>query len=85
MEGKVEWREVHPISSYLFGKYTKLVPHLLTKHPSHPMFAFQERSYDRLGVLPALVLYTSDQPIDIPETKAMINRVGTLKNYKDLK
>lgn len=85
MEGQVAWREVHPISSYLFGKYTKLVPHLLTKHPSHPMFAFQDRSYDRLGVLPALVLYTADQPIDIPETKAMINRVGILKNYKDLK
>lgn len=84
MEGKVEWREVHPISSYLFGKYTKLVPHLLTKHPSHPMFAFQERSYDRLGVLPALVLYTSDQSIDTPEAKAMINRAGYLKNYEDL-
>ncbi|MFZ2324344.1 MAG: DUF6259 domain-containing protein [Ignavibacteriaceae bacterium] len=85
IEGQVAWREVHPISSYLFGKYTKLVPHLLTKHPSHTMFTFQERSYDQLGVLPALVLYTSDQPIDIPETKAMINRANALKNYKDLK
>lgn len=85
MEGKVDWREVHPVSSYLFGKYTKLIPHLLTKHPSHPMFAFQERSYEHLGVLPALVLYTSDQQIDIPETNAMINRTDALKNYKDLK
>lgn len=85
MEGQVAWREVHPISSYLFGKYTKLVPHLLTKHPSHPMFAFQEKSYNRLGVLPALVLYTSDQLMDIPETKAMINRLAALNNYKDLK
>ena len=85
IEGQVAWREVHPIASYLFGKYTKLVPHLLTKHPSHTMFTFQERSYDQLGVLPALVLYTSDQPIDIPETKAMINRANALKNYKDLK
>jgi len=80
MEGKVEWREVHPVSSYLFGKYSKLVAHLLTKHPSNPLFTFQERSYDRLGVLPALVLYTSDQPIDIPETKAMIDRAESLKN-----
>lgn len=85
MEGQFAWREVHPISAYLFGKFTKLVPHLLTKHPSHPMFAFQERSYQYLGVLPALVLYTSDQLIDIPETKSMINRVKKLKNYKDLK
>jgi hypothetical protein len=85
MEGQVAWREVHPISAYLFGKFTKLVPHLLTKHPSHPMFAFQERSYENLGVLPALVLYTSDQPIDIPETRAMIIRSETLKNFKDLK
>jgi hypothetical protein len=84
MEGKVEWREVHPVSSYLFGKYSKLVAHLLTKHPSNPMFAFQERSYDRLGVLPALVLYTSDQHIDIPQTKAMIHRAETLKNYEEL-
>jgi hypothetical protein len=85
MEGRVAWREVHPISVYLFGKFTKLIPHLLTKHPSHPMFAFQERSYEHLGVLPALVLYTSDQPIDIPETRAMIIRSETLKNFKDLK
>ena len=84
MEGRVEWREVHPISSYLFGKYTKLVPHLLTKHPSHPMFAFQERSYERLGVLPALVLYNSDQPINIKETNLMISRTDTLKSFKDL-
>jgi len=84
MEGQVAWREVHPVSSYCFGKYTKLVPHLLTKHPSHPMFAFQERSYDRLGVLPALVLYTFDQPINIPQTKEMIKRVSNLKPYEDL-
>lgn len=84
MEGQVAWRSVHPISSYLFGKYTRLTAHLLTKHPSHPMFAFQERSYDRLGVVPALVLYTSDQPLNIPETKAMINRASKLKNYEDL-
>lgn len=84
MEGQVAWREVHPISSYLFGKYTKLVPHLLTKHPSHPMFAFQEKSYNRLGVIPAIVLYTSDQPLNTPETKAMIVRAAMLRNYKDL-
>jgi hypothetical protein len=49
------------------------------------MFAFQERLYEHLGVLPALVLYTSDQPIDIPETRAMINRSESIKNFKDLK
>ena len=85
MEGEVEWREVHPISSYLFGKYTKLTAHLLTKHPTNPMFLFQEKSYDKLGVSPALVLYTSDQIIDLPETHKMIKRAEKLKNFKDLK
>ena len=84
MEGQVAWREVHPVSSYLFGKYTRLTAHLLTKHPSHPMFAFQEKSYDKLGVIPALVLYTSDQQLNISETKNMITRASTLKPYKDL-
>lgn len=84
MEGQVSWREVHPISSYLFGKYTRLTAHLLTKHPSHQMFAFQEKSYNRLGVIPSLVLYTSDQPLDIPETRAMITRASLLKNYTEL-
>jgi len=72
------------VSSYLFGKYTRLTAHLLTKHPSHPMFAFQEKSYDKLGVIPALVLYTSDQQLNISETKNMITRASTLKPYKDL-
>lgn len=84
MEGHVPWREVHPISSYLFGKYTRLTAHLLTKHPSHPMFAFQEKSYNRLGVIPSLVLYSNDQPLDVPETKAMITRASLLKNYTEL-
>ncbi len=85
MEGQVAWREVHPVSSYLFGKYTRLTAHLLTKHPSHPMFAFQERSYEKLGVIPALVLYTSDQLINSIETEKMISRAKELKIYKDLK
>lgn len=84
MEGQVAWREVHPISSYLFGKYTRLTAHLLTKHPSHQMFSFQEKSYNRLGVIPSLVLYTSDQSLDIPETRAMITRASFLKNYMEL-
>ena len=52
------WRRVHlPISVYLFKKYTRFTGHLLTRHPGHPDFAFQEAAYDQLGVLPVLACY----------------------------
>ncbi len=78
MEGKVRWRNVHPISTYLFGPYTKFVGHLLTRHPSHGMFALQESSYAKLGVIPVLALYHHDQPIDTPEVRKMIRRAQCL-------
>ncbi len=78
MEGKKEWRKVHPVSSYLFGKYTKLCAHLLTKYPKHPMFKLQENSYKKLNVIPALCLYKNSQKMNIPEVKKMIERANQL-------
>ncbi|MEG8989743.1 DUF6259 domain-containing protein [Ignavibacteria bacterium 4148-Me] len=74
IEGKTNWRFVHPVSTYLFGKYTRYVAHLLTKHPTHPMFKFQENAYKKLNVIPALCLYDYKQKIEIPEVKMMIKR-----------
>ena len=82
MEGKNEWRRVHPVSSYLFGKYTKLSAHLLTKYPKHPKFKLQENSYKKLGVIPALCLYKATQKIDIPEVRKMIERAKRINLKK---
>ncbi len=79
MEGQINWRKAHPISSYLFGKYTRYTAHLLTKHPSHPMFALQEESYAKLNVIPALCLYNNNQALSMPEVKKMIQRGKKLK------
>jgi len=84
MEGKNEWRRVHPVSSYLFGKYTKLSAHLLTKYPKHPKFKPQESSYKKLGVIPALCLYKTTQKIDIPEVRKMIERAKRLKTSETI-
>lgn len=75
MEGQVAWRNIHPVSRYLFGKYTIYTAHLLTKHPSHPMFKLQEKYYSELDVIPALCLYDSSQEIHLPEVHGMISRV----------
>ncbi|NUM73250.1 hypothetical protein HUU40_02700 [candidate division KSB1 bacterium] len=75
MEGQARWREAHPVSTYLFGKYTRFTAHLLTKHPSHPMFKLQEAAYAKLGVIPALCLYDHQQTMDLPEVRKMIARV----------
>jgi hypothetical protein len=72
------WRCVHPISVYLFGKYTRFCGHLLTRHPSHPDFAFQEAAYQQLNVIPVLALYNSGQTIDLPAVKKMIARANKL-------
>jgi hypothetical protein len=73
------WRQAHPISMYLFRRYTRFVAHLLTKHPSDPMFEKQETAYAKLGVIPALCLYESNQPIDIPAVRKMIWRASNLE------
>ncbi len=78
MHTKAKWRAAHPVSSYLFSKYTRLTAHLLTRHPQHPMFRLQESAYARLGVLPALCLYDNGQPMDTPEVRAMIRRANRL-------
>ncbi|MGE5411919.1 MAG: DUF6259 domain-containing protein [Clostridiales bacterium] len=79
IEGKKRWRKVHPVSAYLFGKYTKLTAHLLTKYPTHPLYKLQETSYKKLGIIPALCLYNNKQKIDIPEVHKMIKRAEALK------
>jgi hypothetical protein len=84
LDGQVPWRKAHPVYTYLFGKYTKFAGHLLTKHPSHPMFSFQESAYTKLGVIPVLALYNSEQKMDIPEVHKMIERAKTLTNTKEI-
>ena len=79
MEGHKTWRKIHEISAYFFQKYTKLTGHLLTKHPSHPLFKPQEEAYSQLNVIPTLCLYDNEQEIDIPEVKKMIQRANKLK------
>lgn len=80
IEGRVKWRFIHPVSIYLFNKYTRFVPHLLTRHPSHSMFEFQEKSYEKLGIMPALCLYDADQPINTHAVRNMIARARKLSN-----
>jgi hypothetical protein len=81
LDGEEPWRQVHPVSVHLFGKYTHYIPHLLTKHPSHPAFKFQESAYKELGIIPTLVLYDSEQEMDLPEVWEMIDR-AKMKNDK---
>jgi hypothetical protein len=79
LQGRRQWRKVHPVSVYLFGRYTRFVAHLLTKHPSHPLFRWQERAYAELGVLPALALYDSSQPMDTREVRQMLRRARSIQ------
>lgn len=78
MDDQVPWRKVHPVSSYLFGEFTRFAAHLLTQHPSSPMFKLQEEAYERLNVIPSLSLYGYEQEMDIPETRKMIERAKKL-------
>ena len=78
LDGTAPWRQAHPVSVELFRPYTRFVAHLLTKHPSHPMFRIQEEAYAQLGVLPALCLYNHEQEMDLPETRAMVKRANSL-------
>ncbi len=74
MDEQVPWREVHPVSTTLFKPYSRFAAHLLTKHPSHPLFKYQEESYSALNVIPALCLYDNKQEILSPELEKMIVR-----------
>lgn len=84
MEGKKKWRKVHPVSSYLFSKYTRFTAHLLTKHPGHPMFKLQEASYKELNVIPALCLYDKEQKMDLIEVNAMVRRAKGLEESRNI-
>jgi len=78
MERNVQWRFAHPVSSYLFGPYSRFAAHLLTKHPSSPIFDLQEKAYAKLGVIPALCLYNHHQRMDLPTVRRMIDRANKL-------
>lgn len=78
LELNKRWKKAHPVSMYLFRKYTRFTAHLLTKHPTHPLFKIQEKAYDELGVIPALCLYDKKQKMDIPEVHKMIERARLL-------
>jgi Domain of unknown function (DUF6259) len=79
IDGRVRWRSVHPVSAYLFGKYTRFTAHLLTRHPSHPLFSLQESAYRKLGVIPALCLYNNMQSMNMPAVRSMIRRAKQLR------
>jgi hypothetical protein len=72
------WRRVHPVSARLFGRSTQFAAHLLTKHPSHPLFDRQEQAYAELGVMPALVCYDHTQTLDHPAIHTMLDRARTI-------
>ena len=78
MDGARAWRRIHPVSAYLFGGFTRFVAHLLTRHPSDPLFARQEAAYARLGVVPALCLYDRSQPMHGPAVRKMLSRAKSL-------
>jgi len=78
MELSKRWKKAHPVSMYLFQKYTRFTAHLLTKHPTHPLFKIQEKAYDELNVIPALCLYDNKQKINIPEVHKMLERAKLL-------
>jgi len=82
MEENAQWRNVHPVSTYLFNKYVRFTAHLLTKHPSHPQFKSQESAYKTLGIIPALCLYNHKQAMDTPEVRSMIERTKDL-NWRE--
>lgn len=82
MDDRVNWRKLHPISSYLFGDYARFSAHLLTKHTSDPIFELQEKAYSELNVIPALSLYGYEQEMDTPATRRMIERAKKISIVK---
>jgi uncharacterized protein Usg len=79
LEGRNKWKKVHPVSTYLFSRYSRFTAHLLTKHPDHPMFKFQESAYKELNVIPALCLYDNGQKMDLVEVHSMIRRAKAME------
>ncbi len=82
LEGRARWRQAHPVSTTLFGPYTHFCAHLLTRHPEHHFFALQEAAYERLGVIPALCLYSHTQPMEHPGTRRMLRRSTVLRKSR---
>jgi hypothetical protein len=78
MEGRARWRVAHPVSTYLFRPFTKFTAHLLTHHPSHPLFGLQEEAYGQLGVIPAICLHHKDQKLDLPAVRRVLRRAKKL-------
>ncbi|MDX1430540.1 MAG: DUF6259 domain-containing protein, partial [Rhodothermales bacterium] len=74
MDDQVPWRYVHPVSTYLFSTHTRFLAHLLTKHPSNPVFQRQEAAYAKLGVVPAIVCYDREDELSGPEIDAVLER-----------
>lgn len=83
LEGAREWRQVHPVCSYVFRPFTRLMAHLLTKHPTSSVFERQEEAYSALGVIPALVLYNKSHKIDVPQLRGMLERAGSLDDVAE--
>jgi hypothetical protein len=79
LDGAARWRTAHPVSTELFGRYTRYTAHLLTRHPSHPMFRHQEAAYAKLNVIPALCLYNKSQKLLSPPVRAMLRRARRMK------
>ncbi|HEX2982569.1 MAG TPA: hypothetical protein VHO28_03395, partial [Ignavibacteriales bacterium] len=73
-EGQANWRKAHPVSVYLFSKYTKFTAHLLTRHPANPLFEMQDKSYTLLNVVPALCLYSYKQKMNIPQVRKLLRK-----------
>jgi len=80
IEGQVGWRLAHPVSSYLFRPYTKYLAHLLTKHPDHHDFDFQEAVYKKLDVMPVVCLYRKNQPLDSPKVRQVMKRAKSISD-----
>jgi hypothetical protein len=78
IDSSQSWRKVHPVSVRLFGESTRFAAHLLTKHPSHPMFMNQDTAYTSLGVLPAIVCYDASQPLDHPDIHKVLDRARSI-------
>ncbi|HLE56370.1 MAG TPA: DUF6259 domain-containing protein [Rhodothermia bacterium] len=74
------WIQIHPVSSRVLGRYSRMTPHLLTDHPSGAKFSYQEAAYARLGISPALVCYGSHQTIDGPRVRKMLRRAKSVRS-----
>ena len=75
-----QWRNIHPISVYLFQKYTRLAGHLLTKNPADPIFQQQEKAYAMLNIIPVIALYNSSQHWDYSWVKEVLKRARELND-----